>query len=82
MTTCEHTRRMDPFRHLDAHERRSHLERYERFLAERDGAQDFENRTLSLRDISRVASGTGSGDGISSADNGTAAPSSFRSQTL
>ena len=51
MMTSEHTRRMDPFRHVDADERRSHLERYERFLAERDGAQDFENRTLSLREV-------------------------------
>ncbi len=44
------SRRFDPFRVLPPAERRSHMEAYLRFLADRDGELDLEARTLSSRE--------------------------------
>ena len=43
-------RRFDPFRVLDAEERRVHMQRYLEFLAERDGELDLEARILPARE--------------------------------
>lgn len=50
MRGSERTSRIDPFRVLRADERVRHLDRYARFLTERDGEVDYPNRKLSLRE--------------------------------